>query len=980
MSLVKISHSGPSIAVKFEREWCIVGYGPYINIFNYHTGVEVNQCQVFHKNKVHGISISGERVLIYGSRSVCVVEFDKLLKERDVLRYEKLNQEWIISGEFSLDGESCYLLTSYNKVLVINLCGTILDVKFVYGERSLLYSGSIKVTPQKIYVNAGTVMSGVIIWTLHDQKKLHALKGHEGSIFAVTMSEDANLVASCSDDRSIKLWNLHTGQLLSTVWGHTARIWSLKIFQNGKKVISVSEDCTCRVWDVLDNELVECDIYNVHSMKSVWGVDVQENDMIAATSGNDGKINLIDLCTNDRHGDELTFFSVNDIAECGIQFTQNEIIKGFYCFEFGIIAVTSEGQILRYLKATNDWVLLLVDKRLKSYSLVSGIEALNVLIISSNISVLLLLSFDLEGNISIQKEYKLLSISKSTNCLVSTHYKNILVVVESPNPRDPLVCLDFDSENLDMIQEVHFTKPLNFASSSLNTFEDYILIGSRFGTLAVFDIRDVSYDFIIRNICPGDTTTSLTHVGNSIFSVTNRDGYMNFLSVDFSSRSYKLVHSNKISKGFLEGGEFNSDGDYIIYGFKSNSFYIYNETKQLELATEICGGAHRQWKLCLFESEYMFCFIKASTLYIRKFYKSSFPRSLKNGIHGREIRDISIMKEHSYNNGYLFATASEDSTIKLNHFDPRSGNITIHWTERQHVGGMQRCKFINNNFLVSCGAKEELFLWEITESPERPYIDLNTKLPFSSNNPDLRIMDFSYLFIESTKKFILATVYSDSSVKIWVYQPKTKEFQLLLADLYTSCCILNVSLVILSGKLYLLIAPTDGHLVLWDITNYIPFEVNRSRLVDNNLDVFTLKLPEYCQRIKVHQSGIKALDLVVKENGFTVYTGGDDNALGISSFKIADGGTLQASVVFFEPNAASSTITSVHLIRNHSQLLVTSVDQIIRVWSIVENRLTLIEKQYTTVADTGSSDFIDLSDDTYILIGGVGLSAWNLKN
>lgn len=70
-------------------------------------------------------------------------------------------------------------------------------------------------------------MGGVIIWDLFSETKIHNLLGHEGSIFYVNLSNNGRYVASCSDDRSIRLWDLETGKQLSVGWSHTARIWNL---------------------------------------------------------------------------------------------------------------------------------------------------------------------------------------------------------------------------------------------------------------------------------------------------------------------------------------------------------------------------------------------------------------------------------------------------------------------------------------------------------------------------------------------------------------------------------------------------------------------------------------------------------------------------------------------------------------------------------------------------------------------------------
>lgn len=994
VSMEKLSHYGPSISVKFYKGWVIAAYGPFIHVYNYHTGEQLNISRVFKRNKVHGIAIKDHKLLAYGARSMAVVPLDLLLASKDVSSLERMCNEWIIAGEFNFDASTVFLLTSYNKVLCCNDQGEIRWVKAVYGERSILYSGSISVfSDTKVYINAGTVMGGVFIWDLFSETKVHNLLGHEGSIFYVTLSKNGEYVASCSDDRSIKLWNLKSGELLSTGWGHTARIWQLKFIDNDTKVVSVSEDCTCRVWDIVKphDDLVQSGIYEVHLIKNVWGVDVEEDEMLAVTSGNDGRLKLTDLKPLCRKGDEVEVFSLQDISSGKIDLEKNEIIKGFYWLSFGLVAITSVGQIIKFDQKSSQWSVVMKDSRFSSYSVTSGIQELNTVIFSSNKCDLLLLKFTEDGNsVLVNRFINIDSLSKTTNLLVAYRGGQIFVTLESPNPRDPFMCFELDPNQLEVIKQFQFIKPSNFVSSCLEICENYILVGSRFSSIAIYDLQHPEKEaHVIRKISPGDTTTSIRLIENSkneaLFSVTNRDGFYNFIAVDFlSDCKHKIVHSNKVTRGFLEGAYYNKEGDYLTYGFKSNAFYIYNETKQYEIMNELCGGAHRQWQLLPIgtDEELILVYVKASSLHFRRIYKQVVPYTLNDGTHGREIRDITIQPgTGDFQNGYLFCTASEDTTIKLSHVCKNSGKVTNLWTQRKHVSGLQRCKFLNKELMISSSAREELFLWEISdEFNSKPYISTKQTLPTSSNNPDLRIMDFDFKFVQNSKDFILATVYSDSAIKIWRYRSGNNQFELLIEGRYETCCLLNVKLISLAGKIFLLVSPTDGHLVHWDITGLLPYEVDGSCLIDNQLDTVKVGLPVYSDRFAVHQSGIKAFETTVtKDNGIKVYTGGDDNGLGISNFKLDEEGRLFGQVVSFETCAASSTITSLNLVNEGSELLVTSVDQNIRVWDVSEDKLILKAKKYTTNADTGSSDVIQTNNSESIaLIGGVGLSVWKL--
>lgn len=1003
-----ISHYGPSLCVKFFEETTVYSAcGPFLQIFDYKTNTLKHRVRIFKKNKIHGFSFSnnGSNIVLYGGKSVLIIDTRDLLVTDDVSDREIIASEWIVAGEFSHNNNEIYLLTCYNLVLILNVSGTILQKKTLKNERSILYSGSIRVLSNTVYICAGTVMGGVLIWDLYSESVIHNLVGHEGSIFYVTVSINAKLIASCSDDRSIRLWNMATGEQLAVGWGHTARIWNLKFFHDDTKLISVSEDCTCRTWNINlvsgynKVEFLVDHIFEAHLIKNVWGVDIKEDEMIAVTSGNDGRLKLIDLQKSNRYGNEHETFDLESIGETlNIIINKDEIIKGFTWFPFGLVSITSYGKIFLYHYLTKQWKLLETDERFSSYSITNSIgdqKNNNIVIFSNNKCDLLLLNFSRDGNeITRKHSLHIDGLSKTTNCMtISSDNKSFLLTLESPNPRDSFKVLKFDMDSLQIQEEYNFRKPENFTSSCLEIFDHYLLVGSRFSTVAIFDLNKANHeDYIctlIKRINPGDTTTSIKFIENKnnkqLFSVTNRDGYYNFIALTLTNSQtieHEIIHSNKILKGFLEGAYYNNSNDYIIYGFKSSLFYMYNEQKGYEIVSEVCGGAHRQWKLSpLFDGttsndSFMLVYIKSSKLHLRRIYKPVVPETLVDGLHGREIRDLSICPTVRRSGDYLFVTGSEDTNIRLNSVNLTTGCIKTFWAERKHVSGLQKLRFINSQLLISCSAREELFLWEINdEFDSNPYVYVKQTLPVSNNNPDLRIMDFDVKFINE-EDFMLHTVYSDSAVKIWYYQKKLNTFKLILSTKYKTCCIFSTLLVDFKGSSYLVLAPTDGYLVIYNVTETVKYiQGALTSMEDVNL------VPELS--VRVHKSGIKCIDKFVNKNGqLEIYTGGDDNGVGITKF-ITDEvtGRLVCVSTNVIPDTVSSTVTSCKVFNNGKKLLTTSVDQIIRIWdtSSSENTLRLVDCKYTTIADTGCCDILTVDNESNVaLIAGVGLSVWSL--
>jgi WD40 repeat protein len=164
------------------------------------------------------------------------------------------------------------------------------------GHSSWVYS--ISFSPNGQMLASGSEDRTVKLWSL-DGRELRTLFGHRDWVSSVSFSPNGQMLASGSGDGTVKLWSLE-GQELHTFSGHGAMVRSISFSPDGQMLASGSSDGTVKLWRLEGREL------GTFSGHTDWvsSVSFSPDSQMLVSSSTDGTVKLWSL-----DGQELHAFS-----------------------------------------------------------------------------------------------------------------------------------------------------------------------------------------------------------------------------------------------------------------------------------------------------------------------------------------------------------------------------------------------------------------------------------------------------------------------------------------------------------------------------------------------------------------------------------------------------------------------------------------------------------------------------------------------
>ncbi|XP_077294139.1 transducin beta-like protein 3 [Arctopsyche grandis] len=142
----------------------------------------------------------------------------------------------------------------------------------------------ISMSPNDKIVASGSQDKTIKLWSTEDLSLLGTLRGHKRGVWCVKFSPVDQVLLSASADCTMKLWSISELNCLKTLEGHSSSVLKAEFISKGLQIVSAGADGLMKVWNIKTSEsIVTLDKHDGR----VWALAVSENENHIITGGAD---------------------------------------------------------------------------------------------------------------------------------------------------------------------------------------------------------------------------------------------------------------------------------------------------------------------------------------------------------------------------------------------------------------------------------------------------------------------------------------------------------------------------------------------------------------------------------------------------------------------------------------------------------------------------------------------------------------------
>lgn len=207
-----------------------------------------------HSDQVWSVAFKDRQTLASGSGDNTIKIWQ--VGAAESIRTLEGHSGWVRAVAFSPDGQTLASGSSDTSVKIWSLQGGFFkslqqmlfggDIFTLPGHSNYVFS--VAFSPDGQMLASGSQDCTIKLWDLGTRQEIRKLEGHNSWVRSLAFSPDGKILASGSSDRTVKLWDLAAGRNCRTLSGHSDYVFSLAFSPDGQILASSSSDTTVKLW------------------------------------------------------------------------------------------------------------------------------------------------------------------------------------------------------------------------------------------------------------------------------------------------------------------------------------------------------------------------------------------------------------------------------------------------------------------------------------------------------------------------------------------------------------------------------------------------------------------------------------------------------------------------------------------------------------------------------------------------------------